>query len=464
MNIRCTLGALALLLLPLARPGNAALLMDTQVTVNLPGKSGYLTLFQSTHQLPGTTDTGPIGTGDGDGCPAMLGPGYVCGRGYAHAAFETYLAGTQPQPLPIAVLTLGAQATLHVHDAPSASKFSIDAQASANMPFACNASSPGTFRTLIFNFRFDASGSADPAPAGISPFFAGFTNAPNFCVSGVPCYSTASLPCDGTVTTQTIRLEPFVFLQNAGAGTGWSFDADLDASHTMTVESVDVVDDQMQPVPGARAWLADANGQPAGYFLRSEEVGVVQPVTPTPTATPGPGATVTPTPTPTATPGGSCNSFSVAKLTVGKMLAPGGDDSLAFGGTLALAGTPRDPELGGLGFRLADGAATVVDVTLPAGLYDKATKRGWKVNAKRTKWTWAHPKAGAPAGIVKAVLATKKTNSVLTIKGTNGMFAAAPPVRVTTSFPQNGECTTTAFDAPAQSCVVKSKGKKLVCK
>ena len=462
MKIRHSLALLALLTLPFVRPADAALLMDTQVTVNLPGKSGYLTLFESTHQLPGTTDTGPIGTGDGDGCPAMLGPGYVCGRGYAHAAFDTYLAGTQPQPLPIAVLTLGAEVTLHVHDAPSASKFSIDAQASANVPFGCNAVSPGTARTLVFNIHFDAISSADPAPAGISPFFAGFTNAPNFCVSGVPCYSTASIPCDGTLTTQTIRLEPFVFLQDAGAGTGWSFDADLDASHTMTIESVDVVDDQMQPVAGARAWLADASGQPAGYFLRSEEVGVVEPVGPTPTATPGPGTT--PTPTPTATPGGACDPFGVARLTLGKMLAPGGDDSLAFAGTFALAGSARDPEVGGLGFRLADGAATVVDVTLPPGLYDKATKTGWKVNKKRTTWTWVHPKAGAPAGVVKAVLATKKAESVLTIKGANGTFAATPPVSVTATFPQNGECTTTAFDAPAQACVVKSKGKKLACK
>ena len=460
MKILRPLALLALLTLPFARPADAALLMDTQVTVNLPGKSGYLTLFQSTHQLPGTTDTGPIGTGDGDGCPAQLGPGYVCARGYAHADFKTYLAGTQPQPLPISVLSLGARATLHVHDAPGASKFEIDALATADFSVGCYATNPGVTGVLILNLHFDGTASADPAPAGISPFTAAFQNRPNTCTPGVVCYSSAVLPCDGSPKSVSIRLDPYISLRNNGAGTGWNFDADLDAEHTMSIESADVVDDQMQPIPGARAWLADANGDPAGYFLRSEEVGVVLPVDPTPTATPGAGAT----PTPTATPSGACDPFSVAKLTLGKMLAPGGDDTLAFAGTLALAGSARDPELGGLGFRLADAGATVVNVTLPSGLYDKQTKTGWKVNKKRTKWTWVHPKAGAPAGIVKAVLATKKADSVLTIKGANGTFAATPPVRVTTTFPQNGECTTTAFDAPAQSCVIKSKGKKLVCK
>jgi hypothetical protein len=86
------------------------------------------------------------------------------------------------------------------------------------------------------------------------------------------------------------------------------------------------------------------------------------------------------------------------------------------------------------------------------------------VNPKRTKWTWTHPKANAPSGVVKAVVATKKDGVAVAVKAVGGDFAAGPPVTFTWLFPQNGECASTAFDAPPEACTVKSKGKTLVCK
>ena len=53
-----------------------------------------------------------------------------------------------------------------------------------------------------------------------------------------------------------------------------------------TCDALGIPADVVEGALATRAWLADANGQPAGYFLRSEEVGVVQPVGPTPSATP----------------------------------------------------------------------------------------------------------------------------------------------------------------------------------
>jgi cysteine-rich repeat protein len=162
----------------------------------------------------------------------------------------------------------------------------------------------------------------------------------------------------------------------------------------------------------------------------------------------------------------SCATFAKPKLTLGKILPPGGDDVLAFAGNLPSPATPPDPDLHGLTIVLTDANGSVAAPTLPAGLYDKSTKTGWKVDKKRTKWTWSHAKEGAPSGIVKAVVALNVKKRLLTIalKGAQGTFAATAPVTLSVGFPAIGDCGTTGFDAPDQACSVKSKGKKLVCK
>lgn len=440
---------------------------EARITVNLPGENDVLvTDFNSTHGMLGTVETGPLGTGPGNACPATVGAGYVCGHGYASVDVTQYLAGTMPQPLPVSVITLRAESDLHIHDAPASGTFSIDSEARIDVPFGCAGPSPALSVVVVLNIRFDATPLVSGGDPGLTTFFAGFTNTPATCTTGGGlCHESHVAKCDGTRTTERIDLEPYVYIKNNAFVSGWDADIDLDATHTMTIESVDVLDDQQQPIPGARAWIADADGQPAAYFLRSDEVGVVQPIDPTPTTTPGPGAapTASATPAPTAT-AVACTTIAKPKLGLGKILPPGGDDTLAFAGRLPLAATARDPDLGGLVVRLADGGGTILDATLPAGLYAKATKTGWKVDKKRTKWTWSAPAANAPSGIVKAALTTKKDAVVVAVKGVGGAFAAAAPLRFTVVFAENGECATTTFDVPPDACVVKSKGKTLVCK
>ncbi len=160
----------------------------------------------------------------------------------------------------------------------------------------------------------------------------------------------------------------------------------------------------------------------------------------------------------------SCAAFAKPKLTLAKILSPAGDDGLAFGGSLAVPATPPDPDLHGLTIALGDSSGPIVTQTLPAGTYDKTTKIGWKVDKKRTKWTWAHPKDGAPSGFVKAVVATKKGTLIIGLKGQQASYAATPPATMQITFPANGECVRTDFTAPAKGCTLKSKGKTLVCK
>lgn len=160
----------------------------------------------------------------------------------------------------------------------------------------------------------------------------------------------------------------------------------------------------------------------------------------------------------------SCAVFEKPKLTLAKILAPAGDDTLAFTGALAAAATQPDPDLHGLAIALQDANGPIVTQTLPVGVYDKATKTGWKVDKKRTKWSWTHPKDGTLGGFAKAVVVLKKGRLTMALKGLNGGFAATAPVALEVTFPANGECMRTDFSAPTQACTIKSKGKKLVCK
>lgn len=107
-----------------------------------------------------------------------------------------------------------------------------------------------------------------------------------------------------------------------------------------------------------------------------------------------------------------------------------------------------------------------MNVGLPPGLYDKATKTGWKVDEKRTTWTWSHPKSGAYGGLVKVTLAlnAKKGELKVTVKGAAGNDAATPPATLALRSPGTDGRARAALAEGGRSCVVKSKGKSLVCK
>lgn len=164
--------------------------------------------------------------------------------------------------------------------------------------------------------------------------------------------------------------------------------------------------------------------------------------------------------------GAPCAAATAAKLSLSKMLPPAGDDGLAFAGVLPAPSTPPDPDLAGLGIVVNDADHALVNVTLPPGAYDKTTKTGWKVDKKRTKWTWSAPKGGAYGGIVKVTLAlnAKKGELKVGVKGAGGNYAATPPATLALRFPANDGCARAALAEGGRSCAVKGKGKSLVCK
>lgn len=159
-----------------------------------------------------------------------------------------------------------------------------------------------------------------------------------------------------------------------------------------------------------------------------------------------------------------CASFEKPKLTLGKLAPPAGDDTLTFTGSLVAPLTPPDPDAHGLTIAIDDANGLFSRVTIPAGAYDKVTKTGWKVNGKRTAWTWLHPKDGAPGGLVKASVVLRKGKLVVVVKGSAGSYVTTPPVAFAIVLPGNGACARADFATPGFACEVKSKGKTLLCK
>jgi FG-GAP-like repeat/ZU5 domain len=160
----------------------------------------------------------------------------------------------------------------------------------------------------------------------------------------------------------------------------------------------------------------------------------------------------------------TCAAVEKPRLTLAKILPPSGDDTLTFTGAFTAPATPPDPDTHGLAITLEDAGGLLVEVTLPPGAWDKTTKTGWKVDKKRTRWTWAHPKDGDLGGFVRAVLVSRKGKLMLTLKGLAGSYMATAPVAIGVNLPANGECARAAFGTAGYACAVKNKGKTLLCK
>jgi len=158
-----------------------------------------------------------------------------------------------------------------------------------------------------------------------------------------------------------------------------------------------------------------------------------------------------------------CATYEKPKLTLGKLLAPQGDDTLTFTGMFVAPASPPDPDLKGVTITLEDASGLLAEVALPAGSYDKVTKTGWKVNKKRTSWTWLHPKDGALSGFVKAALTVRKAKLVVVLKGQLGSYVATPPAAIAIRLPATAGCARADFGTAGHSCVVKNKGKTLSC-
>ncbi len=179
-----------------------------------------------------------------------------------------------------------------------------------------------------------------------------------------------------------------------------------------------------------------------------------------PTTTTSTTTTLRPTTT-TQAPTTTCTAVARAKLMLGKLAPPAGDETLAFEGEMTIPTSPAvDPVA--TGARVIVGE--VVDLTIPGGAFDPATKTGWKAKQGSFKYHGGTLKVSLAAstktpGLVKFMVAGKTGSYVvdpahLPRQATLILDAAA------------GQCGDAGFagPAPAPVCVYKAKRGKVQCK
>jgi cysteine-rich repeat protein len=159
-----------------------------------------------------------------------------------------------------------------------------------------------------------------------------------------------------------------------------------------------------------------------------------------------------------------------AKLRLRKLALAPGSQRVKFRGALHLPpGTAIAPAADGLRFMITDGAGRVsVDVSLPAGVYDPATRLGWKQIGGGTTWVYSDH-AGSVGGIKKALVRSRTpAEAQFLIFGQDGNYQlpGTDPITATVvlapPFAIDGQCAELQF--PPDSCRFRNQESKLLCR
>jgi hypothetical protein len=130
---------------------------------------------------------------------------------------------------------------------------------------------------------------------------------------------------------------------------------------------------------------------------------------------------------------------------------------------------PVDPVLHGIR-TLVTGAhgEAIADVTVPAGAWDESTKRGWKVNRRRTSWRYrkVYPSGGADGAVVRGDPASGDLR--FSYRGHHGSHPfTAPMLPPTLGFvvdaptAETGQCGEKLF--AASRCRASANGRNFRC-
>jgi uncharacterized delta-60 repeat protein len=147
-----------------------------------------------------------------------------------------------------------------------------------------------------------------------------------------------------------------------------------------------------------------------------------------------------------------------AKLTLARLLPPGGDEKLVLAGEATIPTAPplAPPSRGVRLLLTAVSGTTLLDTTIPSGAYDSTAKTGWLTNGAGTAWTYKSPST-SPAGARKVVLrATEPGDVKIRVRMQGGSYVVLPadlPITATLVLDvpaaSGGQCATFAFGAVA---------------
>jgi hypothetical protein len=130
-----------------------------------------------------------------------------------------------------------------------------------------------------------------------------------------------------------------------------------------------------------------------------------------------------------------------SKITLQRLVPPPGDDAFKFSGSITIpAAPPIDPAANGVRILISDAPGnSIVDATIPPGLYDGVTKAGWKVNGSAT--TFVYRNAGVAitpiAGVSKVTVKLSSRTPGLVrfnIAGKSGSYVLPSSLPVTGTF------------------------------
>ena len=179
-----------------------------------------------------------------------------------------------------------------------------------------------------------------------------------------------------------------------------------------------------------------------------------------------------------------CSNFlsvvaTKAQIQLAKLATPPGDDKLKITGSFTVPATPAIDPLSNGGVRIIvtdSTGASVIDASIPGGLYDALTRVGWTTNTSTTSYTYRNSGVAVPtiAGIGKITLKkSSKTPGLVsfTVTGKNGSHAvntANLPLSATVvlapPFAANNQCGELKFTGPIPRCTYAATSGVLKCK
>ena len=166
----------------------------------------------------------------------------------------------------------------------------------------------------------------------------------------------------------------------------------------------------------------------------------------------------------------ACASAAAAlqpSIRIKRLDTPPGDDTLSIKGRMIVPhpfAPTIDPVANGVGIAITDAAGTnVVNVTVPGGAYDHATKVGWKASSNGSSWKYLNRSATPPAGITRLIikdLSRRQPGLVqFNLKGERGSYAVdsanLPLTAMVVLDPptaETGQCARATFAAPDATC------------
>jgi hypothetical protein len=163
-----------------------------------------------------------------------------------------------------------------------------------------------------------------------------------------------------------------------------------------------------------------------------------------------------------------CAAVAAPRLLVKRLATPPGDDTLVVKGEMTVPAAPAlDPVATGARVVVEGVAGTLLDATLPAGVFDPATGTGWK---KRKKGKFRYENPAGMLGIVKMTLGPTGGGAVKVVvvgkDASLGVARADLPLRARVEVDAAaGQCGELHFPgpAPAPACVLGGT-RKVVCK